>query len=93
MPFILMCIQHACFAQGIVALLALNTLEADTQHPYEAWGSSDHLHTMIESLRLAFADGLQHNADHRHVKVPLGGMAEKEYAARRRKNNFKPHKV
>ena len=79
--------------QGIVALLALNILEADKEHPQEAWGSSAHLHTAIESLRLAFADGLQHNADHRHVKVPHVGMADKQYAARRRKNNFKPQKV
>lgn len=79
--------------QGIVALLALNILEADKEHPQEAWGSSAHLHTAIESLRLAFADGLQHNADHRHVKVPHMGMADKQYAARRRKNNFKPQKV
>lgn len=79
--------------QGIVALLGLNILEADPDHPYEAWGSSQHLHTAIESLRLAFADGLQHNADHRHVKVPVFGMADKQYAARRRKNNFKPQKV
>ena len=79
--------------QGIVALLALNILEADKEHPQEAWGSSEHLHTAIESLRLAFADGLQHNADHRHVKVPHVGMADKQYAARRRKNNFKPQKV
>lgn len=79
--------------QGIVALLALNILEADPEHPQKAWGSSAHLHTAIESLRLAFADGLQHNADHRHVKVPHVGMADKQYAARRRKNNFKPQKV
>ena len=79
--------------QGIVALLALNILEADKEHPQEAWGSSAHLHTAIESLRLAFADGLQHNADHRHVKVPHIGMSDKQYAARRRKNNFKPQKV
>ena len=76
-----------------MALLALNLLEADKEHPQEAWGSSEHLHTAIESLRLAFADGLQHNADHRHVKVPHVGMADKQYAARRRKNNFKPQKV
>ena len=79
--------------QGIVALLALNILEADKEHPQEAWGSSAHLHTAIESLRLAFADGLQHNADHRLVQVPHVGMADKQYAARRRKNNFKPQKV
>ena len=79
--------------QGIVALLALNILEADKDHLQEAWGSSEHLHTAIESLRLAFADGLQHISDHRHVKVPHVGMADKQYAARRRKNNFKPHKV
>lgn len=78
---------------GIVALLGLNILEADPDHPHEAWGSSQHLHTAIESLRLAFADGLQHNADHRHVKVPVFGMADKQYAARRRKNNFKPQKA
>ena len=76
-----------------MALLALNILEADPEHPYEAWGSSQHLHTAIESLRLAFADGLSHNADHRHVKVPVFGMGDKQYAARRRKNNFKPQKV
>ena len=79
--------------QGVVALLALNLLEADPGHPQEAWGSSEHLHTAIESLRLAFSDGLQHNADRRHVKVPATGMLDKQYAQRRRKNNFKPQKV
>ena len=48
--------------QGVVALLALNCLESDKQHPHE-WGSPEHLHALIECARLGFADGLQHVAD------------------------------
>ena len=48
--------------QGVVALLALNCLESDKQHPHE-WGSPEHLHALIECVRLGFADGLQHVAD------------------------------
>ena len=45
--------------QGILALLALNTLEADTQHPCEAWGSADHLHTPNKPPPPACADIVQ----------------------------------
>jgi gamma-glutamyltranspeptidase/glutathione hydrolase len=49
--------------QGLVALLALNLLEADKDLASKAPGSAERLHTMIESVRLAFADALAFNCD------------------------------
>ncbi|GBF97860.1 gamma-glutamyltranspeptidase [Raphidocelis subcapitata] len=49
--------------QGLVALLALNLLEADEELPSKPQGSAERLHSMIESVRLAFADALAFNCD------------------------------
>lgn len=70
--------------QGLVALLALNLLEA-----YEFSGSDplgpQRLHLVAEALRLAFADGRWFVADPAFSPAPLEELLSKQYADRRRK--------
>ncbi|KAH9502476.1 hypothetical protein Btru_068797 [Bulinus truncatus] len=69
--------------QGLVALLALNILEG-LDLKSMGHNSSLYLHHLIESLRLAFADGLQYCADPSHVDLPIAKLLSKDYAAKRR---------
>jgi len=67
--------------QGIVALMALKTLEKDTfSHRDEVacW------HHQIESIKLAFADAKQHLADSRAMRVSVESMLHSDYATKRR---------
>eukprot|EP01027_Heterolobosea_sp_BB2_P018764 GEZU01026383.1.p1 GENE.GEZU01026383.1~~GEZU01026383.1.p1 ORF type:complete len:179 (+),score=37.72 GEZU01026383.1:1244-1780(+) len=73
--------------QGITALIALNILE---KLDLKAMGhnSADYLHTIIESLRLAFADSRRFVADPHHLdnsatmKQVVAGLLSKDYAGR-----------
>ena len=47
--------------------------------------SAQYLHTLIEALRLSFADTFKHCADASKVHVPIDKMLCKDYAAERRK--------
>ena len=49
--------------QGIAALMAMNSLEIEADLKKMGWGSAEHLHAAIESMRLGFVDTLQYNAD------------------------------
>lgn len=69
--------------QGITALLALNILEGFFLNGIEH-NSAQHLHLVIESLRLAFADTRFYVADPEFVAVPVEGMLSKTYADSRR---------
>lgn len=69
--------------QGITALLALNILEGFTLEGMQH-NSSEHLHIVIESLRLAFADARFYIADPTVESVPVAGLLSKDYAAERR---------
>jgi len=44
-----------------------------------------YLHTLIEALRLSFADVAQHCADPSKVHVPIEKMLNKQYAADRKR--------
>lgn len=69
--------------QGITALLALNILEGFNLDGVEH-NSPQHLHLIIESLRLAFADARFYIADPEFENIPVRGFISKEYAAERR---------
>lgn len=71
--------------QGITALLALNILEGFDLSEVEH-NSAQHLHYVIESLRLAFADANSFIGDPNFVpSIPIQEMLSKRYAAERRK--------
>jgi gamma-glutamyltranspeptidase/glutathione hydrolase len=70
--------------QGITALIALNILEGFDLSALDAL-STERLHLMIESLRLAFADSRWYVADPKTSNVPVNELLSKEYASERRK--------
>ena len=76
-------------AQGIAALMALNSLEQDAGFLQAAWGSAEHLHALVESMRLGFVDALAYNADPEATGVPTADLLSKEYAKRRRAQLFR----
>lgn len=47
--------------------------------------SADYLHTLIEALKLAFADRHSYVGDPDFVEVPIAGLMSAEYAAERRR--------
>ena len=69
--------------QGLVALLALKILEGFDLESQGALSPS-RLHLVIESLRLAFADGNWFIADPEFVPMPLEMLLSDGYAERRR---------
>ena len=76
--------------QGITALLALNILEGFEIVSFEPL-STERLHLMIESLRLAFADSRWYVADPKFSDVPVKELLSKEYANERRKLIHRNH--
>ena len=69
--------------QGITALIGLNILEGfDVEDMVHS--SPEHLHTLIETMRLSFADTRWYVADPAVVDVPIEGLLNKEYAKKRR---------
>lgn len=76
--------QSAPNSQGIVLLMTLNILEGiDLQ----AMGhnSPEYLHTVVEAMKLAFADRDRYIADPRFTKIPVERLLSKSYAGIRRK--------
>jgi gamma-glutamyltranspeptidase/glutathione hydrolase len=75
---------HKCssWTQGPVLLQALNLLE---NFNLAAMGhnSADYIHTVVECMKLAFADREFYYGDPDFVDVPLGRLLSKEYAAER----------
>ena len=90
--------EHPPNGQGIVALMALGILEefertgkipkfSEAQH-----NSTEYLHAIIESLRIAFADGAWWVADPDVEKVPSKDLISRPYLAERAKL-FNPEKA
>jgi gamma-glutamyltranspeptidase/glutathione hydrolase len=71
------------FAQGPVMLQMLNILEG---FDVRAMGhnSTAYIHTLVEAMKLAFADRDRYYGDPDFVKVPARELLSKEYAAIRR---------
>ncbi len=67
---------------GIVALMALNIMKG---FDFREKDCADTYHKQIESLKLAFTDGLQYIADPRYMQTRVQDMLSDEYAAERRK--------
>jgi len=78
---------HECApnGQGLAALIALGLAEG---FDLAAMGprSADALHTLIECMRLAFADARWYVADPSVVPVPVEELLSKNYSAQRRKS-------
>lgn len=90
--------EHPPNGQGIVALMALGImqeLEKQGKIPTftaEQHNSAQYLHAIIESLRIAFADGNWFNADPNVSKVPIAGLVDQAYLAQRA-GLFDPNKA
>ena len=68
---------------GAVLIEMLNILEGYELNKLDA-NSSDRYHLMAESMRRAFADRAEYMGDSDFVKVPVGGLIDKSYAAKLR---------
>jgi gamma-glutamyltranspeptidase/glutathione hydrolase len=77
--------------QGLAALLALNLLEG-FELPAMGFHSAEHLHVLIEMIKLAYADRDRWVADPEAARLPVAGLLDKAYAARRRAA-FDPRKA
>ena len=69
--------------QGIAALQALNILEGFDLRK-AGFGSAEHVHWVVEALKLAFADRARLYADPDFFKTPVKQLLDKEYSAKRR---------
>jgi gamma-glutamyltranspeptidase/glutathione hydrolase len=69
--------------QGIAVLQMLNILEGFDLGAM-TWGSSEHLHLIIEAKKLAFEDRAKFYADTEFAAVPVERLIAKDYAAARR---------
>lgn len=69
--------------QGLTALLALNILEGFDLSTLSAQPAR-YYHTMIEAMKIAFADRNRYIADPAFAKVPVAELLSKSYAAKRR---------
>jgi gamma-glutamyltranspeptidase / glutathione hydrolase len=72
------------WSQGPAMIEAMNILE-----PYDLgamkMNSADYIHTIVEALKLAYADRDTYYGDPKFSKVPEARLLSKEYAAERRK--------
>jgi len=68
--------------QGLAALIALNILER-VPLARRALHSVQHLHLLLEVVKLAYADRDRFIGDPAHAHVPLVELLDKRYAARR----------
>lgn len=71
--------KHGFGSQGPVLLQTLNILEQFDLRKM-GYASADYLHTLVEAMKLAYADRDSYYADPAFVKVPSEGLLSKEYA-------------
>jgi len=64
-------------SQGIAALIELNLAE---QQELGAWGSGEHLHTLIEAKKLAFAVRDAHISDPAFVPIDMDRLISQSFA-------------
>ncbi len=74
--------KHGFGSQGPVLLQTLNILEQFDLHAM-GHASADYLHTIVEAMKLAYADRDSYYADPAFVKVPSEGLLSKSYAKER----------
>ena len=74
--------KHGFGSQGPVLLQTLNILETFDLHKM-GYASADYLHTVVEAMKLAYADRDSYYADPAFVKVPGEGLLSKAYAKER----------
>ncbi|TFG28927.1 gamma-glutamyltransferase [Candidatus Thorarchaeota archaeon] len=74
--------EHPPNGQGFAALIMLNLME-EFDIPMMPALSTQRLHLMIESKKLAYGDLHQHNADMAFYEVPLKKLLSKSYAKER----------
>ena len=74
--------KHGFGSQGPVLLQTLNILEQFDLHAM-GYASADYLHTVVEALKLAYADRDSYYADPAFVTVPAEGLLSKAYAKER----------
>jgi gamma-glutamyltranspeptidase / glutathione hydrolase len=74
--------KHGFGSQGPVLLQTLNILENFDLHAM-GYASADYLHTVVEAMKLAYADRDSFYADPAFVKVPAEGLLSKAYAKER----------
>jgi gamma-glutamyltranspeptidase/glutathione hydrolase len=74
--------KHGFGSQGPVLLQTLNILEQFDLHAM-GHASANYLHTIVEALKLAYADRDSYYADPAFVKVPSEGLLSKAYAKER----------
>jgi gamma-glutamyltranspeptidase / glutathione hydrolase len=76
--------KHGFGSQGPVLLQTLNILETFDLRAMKL-NSADYIHTVIEAMKLAYADRDTYYADPAFVQVPGTGLLSKEYAKQRAK--------
>ncbi len=77
-------VKPGFWTQGPVLLQALNLLEG-YDLPTLGHNSPEYLHTVVEAVKLAFADRDRYYGDPKHSKIPAERLLSKLYAAERRR--------
>ena len=72
------------WSQGPTMIEALNLLEG-FDLPAMQLNSAEYIHTLVEALKLAYADRDTYYGDPKFVSIPTERLLSKEYAAERRK--------
>jgi gamma-glutamyltranspeptidase / glutathione hydrolase len=87
------------WSQGPALIETLNILDSYDLRAMR-WNSADYLHTLVEALKLAYADRDTYYGDPKFVHVPAERLLSKEYAEERRKQigplaslDFRPGKI